>query len=477
MDLKGKKVTVVGLGNSGLNAATLLCDIGALVRVTDSQDTTAARNASQVLRDKNIEIEIGGHSEDFIRGSELVVLSPGVEDSSDAVKWAGKFGIPLIGEMELGYKFCKGRMIAITGTNGKSTVTTLIGQMLKDGGKEAIVCGNIGNSLCGEIPRIKEDTWVVLEVSSFQLERIREFKPYIALILNVTDDHMDRYSKFSDYFNEKLRIFYNQDKDDFLILNFDAENLRQLKGIALSRTFFYSRQRKASGAYVKDDMLFCVTPEMIEKEICRIRDIRLKGLHNVENVLASSLAAVLAGVGEDSIRNTVMNFKGLAHRFETVDTIDGVEYIDDSKGTTVDSTYRALESCQKPVVLIAGGKDKNSDYSAIGDMVKKKVKSLVLIGEAKQAIKKVLGRQVNTYEAKDMFEALEIACRVSEKGYIVLLSPMCSSFDMFSSYKERGEVFRQAVGCVRKEKIDKSAEMKFAEQISREQRTEKNEKR
>ena len=458
MELKGRKVTVVGLGNSGVNAVILLDDIGARVFATDSQNAPATRSAAQELKKRKIEIEIGGHSEEFFKGSELVVLSPGVENTSPAVKFAERMKIPIIGEMELGYWFCKGKIIAVTGTNGKSTVTTLIGQMLKDSGRDAVTCGNIGNSLCGEIPVIKEDTWVALEVSSFQLERIEKFKPRIALILNITDDHMDRYTKFTDYFSQKLKVFCKQDEGDYLILNYDAENLRALKGVARSKTLFYSRTRKASGAYVKDGKITVVSGSCAEIEVCGLADIRLKGLHNAENVLASSLAAILAGVEPSSIRNTVMNFKGLAHRFETVDVIDGVEYIADSKGTTVASTCRALESGRKPVILIAGGKDKNSDYSVMNDIVKKKVRALVLIGEARQAIKKVLGRLVSTYEAKDMFEAVEIACKISDKDQIVLLSPMCSSFDMFSSYKERGETFKRAVGCVRKEKRVQSTE-------------------
>jgi UDP-N-acetylmuramoylalanine--D-glutamate ligase len=449
MELKGRKVTVVGLGNSGLNAAILLDDIGARVFATDSQDTPAARSAAEALKKRKIEIETGGHSEEFFRGSELVVLSPGVENSSPAVILAGRLKIPIIGEMELGYLFCKGRIIAVTGTNGKSTITTLIGRMLEDGGRDVVACGNIGNSLCGEISRIKNDTWVSLEVSSFQLERIEKFKPRIALILNITDDHMDRYAAFTDYFNQKLKVFRNQDEEDCLILNYDAENLRALKGVARSKTLFYSRTRRASGAYVKDGKITVVSGTGSETEVCGLVDIRLKGLHNVENVLASSLTAIIAGVEPSSVRNTIMNFKGLAHRFETVDVIDGVEYIDDSKGTTVDSTCRALESCRKPVILIAGGRDKNSDYSVMNDIVKDKVRALVLIGEARQAIKKVLGRFVSTYEAKDMPEAVETARRISDKDQIVLLSPMCSSFDMFSSYKERGEAFRQAVVCLR----------------------------
>lgn len=445
MDLKNRLVTVVGLGNSGVNAALLLNELGAYVRATDAQDTPATRAAQKTLSGKNIRVEIGGHSEETVKGSELVVVSPGVEDTSKAVKFAEKFKIPVIGEMELGSRFCEGKIIAITGTNGKSTVTTLTGEILKGGLKDTVVCGNIGNSLCGEIPRIKKDTWVVLEVSSFQLERINSFKPNIAVILNITDDHMDRYKKFSDYFNEKLKVFSNQDERDVLILNQDAKELIPVKDKAASKVMFYSRLKKTNGAYVKLGKIFSAFSGEAPKEICSITDIGLKGTHNIENVLASSLVGLLAGVSADSIRNTIINFKGLEHRFETVDVVEGVEYVDDSKGTTVDSTKRALESCDRPVVLIAGGKDKHSDYGYVRQTVKNKVNHLVLIGEAASAIRKALEGAADMHEAKDMFDAVSIARKLAKNNEIVLLSPMCSSFDMFRDYKERGEVFRKAV--------------------------------
>lgn len=447
MDLKNKKVAVVGLGNSGLNAAILLNSVGARTYATDSHDTPATRDSRKVLEGKGVKVEIGKHTEGFIKGSSLVVVSPGVEDSSPAMRWASALDIPIIGEMELGFRFCKGRIIGVTGTNGKSTVTTLIGEILKSGLKDTVVCGNIGNSLCQEIPRIREGTWVVLEVSSFQLERIEKFKAHIAVILNITDDHMDRYENFDEYYAEKLKIFQNQDKDDFLILNYDAENLRRLKDEARSKTLFYSRLKVTDGAYVKGADIVCLAGGGEEK-ILTIGDITLKGLHNVENVLAGVLAGCLAGVGPESIRGAIRNFKGLSHRFETVDTIDGVEYIDDSKGTTVDSTIRALESCGKDVVLIAGGKDKFSDYSLARDMVGKKVRHLVLIGEAGGAIRKAVGDLVDTRQASDMLEAVRMAKSLAKSGWAVLLSPMCSSFDMFTSYKERGEVFKKSARSV-----------------------------
>jgi UDP-N-acetylmuramoylalanine--D-glutamate ligase len=346
--------------------------------------------------------------------------------------------------MELGYRFCKGNIIAITGTNGKSTVTSLTGAMLKQGGKDTVVCGNIGNSLCGEIRSIKENTWVVLEVSSFQLEWTEQFKPRISVILNIKDDHMDRYAKFEDYFNDKLKIFRNQDADDFLVLNKDAKELNGLAARTSSRVLYFSRREKTNGAYVEGRRILCSARGAAE-EVCRLDDLKLKGVHNIENVLAASVMARLAGVDAGSIHAAICGFRGLAHRFEIVDSINGVDYIDDSKGTTVDSTCRALESCEKPVILIAGGKDKHSNYCAIKELVEKKVKKVILIGEAAPAIKRSLNGAADISEAKDMDQAVKMASSFAGKDYIVLLSPMCSSFDMYSSYKERGEVFKSAV--------------------------------
>jgi len=449
MELDNKRVTVIGLGNSGYNAALLLRSKGALVKLSDATGlTTDAAKRVKALEEKGIEVELGGHTESFIKSSDMIVVSPGVECDSSPMKWSVKYHIPVIGEMELGCRFCKGRIIAITGTNGKSTVTKLIGEILKNGGKDSVTCGNIGNCLCGEIERIKEDTWVALEVSSFQLETIKSFKPAISVILNITDDHMDRYKAFDDYYNQKLKIFANQDAGDYLILNYDARNLRDLKSKAESTALYYSTRKKVAGAYIDGGNIWCDFKGRRE-DICSVSDIPLRGMHNVENVLSAVLACTAAGVDKDPIKNAIRNFKGLAHRIELVDTIEGVEYIDDSKGTTVDSTYRALESCDRPVVLIAGGKDKHSDYSYVKDIVKKKVKAVVLIGEAAGPIKKSLKGSANIVEAGDMFEAVRMSHKIAKDGWTVLLSPMCSSFDMFSSYKERGDVFKKAVGMIR----------------------------
>lgn len=443
--MKNKKVTVIGLGNSGLNAALLLKDAGAIVRVSEGADSLVVRKNAAILDEKRIAYELGRHTKDFIKDSEIVVISPGVEDSSPAVRWANELNVPIISEMELGYRFCKGKIIAITGTNGKSTVTTLIGEILKGGELDTVVCGNIGNSLCGEIGRINKGTWVVLEVSSFQLERIVDFKPVIAVILNITDDHMDRYDKFNRYFNEKLKIFKNQDEKDTLILNRDAKELADVEKKARSKVLYYARLSSTNGSYLKGNKVMCAVGTAREEDVCELEDIKLKGLHNIENVLVSVLAGTLAGVRLTSMKDTIRNFTGLKHRFETVSVIDGVEYIDDSKGTTVDSTLRALESCARPVILIAGGKDKKSDYSLVRDIVRRRVKCLVLIGEAKNRIRELLGGVVETREVATMQEAVELSRALAKTDDLVLLSPMCSSFDMFKDYKERGDVFKKAV--------------------------------
>lgn len=439
-----KRITVIGLGNSGLNAALLLHDNGAVVNVTDSEDTSSVRAKARILKAKGVDVQIGAHNEDFLKRSSLIVISPGVCKTSLPVRWATDRGVPVIGEMELGYRFCKGKIIAVTGTNGKSTVTSLVGAILKEAGMDTVVCGNIGNSLCGEIARIDEKTRVVLEVSSFQLETIDMFKPSIALILNITDDHMDRHAGFDEYYRMKERVFSNQDEKDTLIFNYDAANLKPFSGKARSAVLYYSRLQKTPGSYAIGEGIFCAYGGR-ERKIMSASEVRLKGLHNLENVLASILVSAVCGADDASIRKAISSFNPLAHRFQTIDTIDGVEYIDDSKGTTVDSVRRALESCNKKVILIAGGMDKKSDYSVIKDTVRRKTKHLVLIGAAKDAIRKALPDTVPTHEAHDMSEAVNMAASLAKEGDAVLLSPMCSSFDMYSSYKERGEVFTRAV--------------------------------
>lgn len=472
MDLRNRKVTVVGLGNSGVGSALLLNRIGAIVSVTDNSDNENVRKNAKLCEQKYIEVEIGKHTNGFLSGTELLVVSPGIEKPSPPIHYAMENHIPIISELELGFLFCNAPIVAVTGTNGKSTVVSLLGEILARAGFSVNVCGNIGNSLSGEIysalsadtmgssgtcqkGEIDRKTIVILETSSFQLEWIESFRPKISAILNVTEDHLDRYRNFEDYLAAKKRIFENQKADDITILNYDDKNLRDFadSGKIASRVFYFSTRGKIRGIYLdKGDIKIFLKNRI--KSLFKLdagltqplwTGIGLKGEHNVENILASTLIATLLGADKHSIEKAVKDFTPLAHRFEKVTTIEGIEFIDDSKATNVDSTYRALLSLEKPTILIAGGKDKNLSYEKVIPAVKNNVKKIVLIGETKHKIRDIFKGFVAVEEKDSLEEAVEAAYRNASYGDCVLLSPMCSSFDMFRDYKHRGEVFRTAV--------------------------------
>ncbi|MBL7155601.1 MAG: UDP-N-acetylmuramoyl-L-alanine--D-glutamate ligase [Candidatus Omnitrophica bacterium] len=446
MDLRNKKVTVVGLGNSGIGSALLLEKEGAIVSVTDNSKNEDIRKNAKLLEEKYIDLEIAKHTESFLHDTELLVVSPGVEKTSLPIRYARENNIPLISELELGYHFCKGRIVAVTGTNGKSTVVSLLGEILRNAKFPVSVCGNIGNSLSGEVEHIKKGTVVVLETSSFQLEWIAFFRPKISVMLNIAEDHLDRYSDFKTYFDAKKRIFKNQRGDDITILNYDDKNLQKLgktKKMA-SHLFHFSRKKRVEGIYL-DKNAVKISLRGKTKELFTLGDSTLKGEHNLENILASALAATLLGARPDAIEKVVKVFKPLAHRFENIATIGGIEFIDDSKATNVDSTRRALESLQKPAVLIAGGKDKNLSYGKILPALKKNVKKIVLIGETRRKMRNLFEKLVKVEEKDSLEEAVLAAYESAPPKGCVLLSPMCSSFDMFDSYKERGEIFKKTV--------------------------------
>ncbi len=451
MDLRNKKVTVVGLGNSGIGSAILLHSEGAVVSVTDSADTGSVRKNKALLREKYIDAEIGVHSENFLKGTELFVVSPGIENSSLPLRYAKENSIPVISELELGYNFCKAPVAAVTGTNGKSTVVSLIGRILQAAGVPAVVCGNIGNSLSGEIcapgpKRITKNTVVILEVSSFQLERIISFRPKISVILNVSEDHMDRHSDFKDYLGAKKNIFKNQKKDDITVLNYDDSNSRKLgaSGEIASRVLYFSAGKKVEGAYLEKGAVKTFLKKKV-KWLFDLKEPGFKGAHNAENILAAVLVSVLLGADRAAMEKSVKHFTPLAHRFEVIAKVDGVDFIDDSKATNVDSTYRALKVAGRRTILIAGGKDKNLPYEKIVPALKKGVKKVVLIGEARGKMRGIFEKYVDVEEKDSLEEAVFTAYKSASPGDCVLLSPMCSSFDMFTDYRHRGEVFREAV--------------------------------
>jgi len=407
---KGKNITIIGLARSGLSCANLLHGLGARVSLSESQDTPQTRSFAAKLVSEEIKCELGKHTPEFIEGRDLVVVSPGVPDSSEAVRWAQKLKIPLSSEIEVAAFLCPATIIAVTGSCGKTTVTTLIGRILEAAGKKTFVCGNIGNPFSGEVSRMAADDFVSLEVSSFQLERIKTFKPKIALILNFTQNHLDRYNDMREYLLAKQRIFMNQERDDFLVLNADDPVLKKLAAEAKAKTVLFSRQDAAN-----------------------------------PNQAAVLAVAGILGIEKKICADVLTHFRGVEHRLELVRKINGVSFINDSKATTVDSAIWALENIHSPVILIAGGKDKGLDYSLILPFAQGKVKDVILIGEARNKIRRALQGGMPLEEAATLQEAVERARAKALPGDCVLLSPMCSSFDMFTSYEERGRVFKEIV--------------------------------
>lgn len=449
IDIQKKKVLVVGLGVSGFSASKLLAGKALGVKLTEASRTPEIEERAKELSDMGVEVELGGHTEDFSRGADLVVASPGVDEDSLPLAVARSENTPVIGELELGTLFTHAKIIAITGTNGKSTTTELIGKVLADSGMDAVVCGNIGNPLTGEIDRIKAESVVVLEVSSFQLSRIREFRPYIAILLNITEDHYERHGNLDNYRRDKFRIFTNQTSGDWAVLNSSFRGDPLVFGVKSRIAFFGSQEAEAS---LCEEGVF-LTLEGAKEMIIRKEEVPIKGKHNLENAACAALVASIMGVKGESIRRSIMEFEGLKHRFENVGAVEGVEFIDDSKATNIDATKRALQSVDKKIVLIAGGRDKGGDYSSALELVKEKVKAMVLIGEARDVIGSAFGDTVPVRMAESLPDAVTKAYGEASEGEVVMLSPMCSSFDMFSSYKERGEVFQQAVQSLKEQAI------------------------
>ncbi|NOX97795.1 MAG: UDP-N-acetylmuramoyl-L-alanine--D-glutamate ligase [Nitrospirae bacterium] len=450
MEVRGKKVTVVGLGKSGLAAAQLLIDRGAEVTVTDKFSGEAIGKRAGKLKERGIKIEVGQHGQEAIEGADLIVVSPGVPPDSLSFTIAREKGIPLIGELELGCYWCEAPIIAITGTNGKSTTVTLIGEMLRAGGRRVNVAGNIGNPFCGEVGKLSKDVLAVVEVSSFQLETIKDFKPFIAVILNVSADHLDRYdNSFSRYLKVKQRLLSNQGTKDFAVLNADDDNLCKddsSHSKAEAETFFFSRKRQLrKGVFVEEGKI--IFREGGKSQVILACDeLGIKGTHNLENALAATAVALICKVDPRIIAQVLTQFSGLPHRSEFVDEIGGVKFINDSKGTNVGAVVRCLEGLKGQIILIAGGRDKGGDYSILRELVEEKVKALILLGEVKDKIKKALAGTTSIKEVDSMEDAVRVSYSLAVKGETVLLSPACSSFDMFKDFEERGRVFKEAVG-------------------------------
>ena len=445
MDLKDKRVLVVGLGKSGVASALFLKDRGARVTVSDTKSPDQLRDEIPILLDHGITVETGGHGERTFRGQDLIVVSPGVPVDAPPLVQARASGEPVIGEIELASQHLPGPIVAITGSNGKTTTTTLAGEILAAGGLPVAVGGNIGTPAISLVEGASRETVIVLEVSSFQLETIQTFRPKVAVILNITPDHLDRHRTFQTYVDAKARIFENQQPGDFAVLNQDDPTCRTLRDRTRAEVFWFSRKQEVqNGAWVRDGRIL-FRDSNGQREIMLVSEIPLKGLHNVENVLAGVCAGALMGCEPAKIRKAIQEFKAVEHRLEYVATIKGVEYFNDSKATNVDATIKALESFPKNIHLILGGKDKGSDYTVLNDLLRERVKRVYTIGAAAEKIESQIKGAAETVHAETLDNAIRRAAAVAQPGDIVLLAPACASFDQFQSYNHRGRVFKEVV--------------------------------
>jgi UDP-N-acetylmuramoylalanine--D-glutamate ligase len=449
MELNGKRVLVVGLGKSGVASALFLKAHGARVTVSDTKSGDDLRNEIPVLLDHGITVETGGHGERTFQGQDLIVVSPGVPIDAPPLAQARSLGESVIGEIELAAQFLPGPIIAITGSNGKTTTTTLTGEIMAAGGFPTLVGGNIGTPAISLAERATRDSVIVLEVSSFQLETIQTFRPKVSVILNVTPDHLDRHRTFDAYVNAKARIFENQRGDDFTVLNADDPTCVSMAARTKAQVFWFSRQKEVErGAWVREGAVL-FRDSRGQREILQVSDIPLKGAHNLENVLAAVCAGALMGCAPEKIRQAVANFKAVEHRLEFVATIRGVDYYNDSKATNVDATIKALESFPANIHLILGGKDKGSDYSVLNDLLRQRVKRVYTIGAAAAKIESQIVSTKNggpeLVHAETLENAIRKASTIAQPGDIVLLAPACASFDQFKNYEQRGGLFKEIV--------------------------------
>jgi len=439
-NFQGKRVTVVGLARSGVAAARALDALGAFVTVTDKKPLDQLAEQVGALGSRRIVVEAGGHPDRVFLDAELIVLSPGVPKIPQ-VRVARQRGVKVISELELAWLLSGAPYVGITGTNGKSTVTTLVGLMLERAKKKVLVAGNIGTALTEDISLLGKQDWIVAELSSFQLEDIETFRPRVAAILNVTQDHLDRYHDITEYGEAKARIFMNQRKEDFLVLNFDDPLVKSYVKRTQATVVPFSRQLRFNpGACVLDGYL-----TFNNQRVIHAGDIRIKGVHNLENALAATALSLCAGADVQSAAAVLREFPGLEHRLEFVRERDGVAYINDSKGTNVGAVVKSVEGFEQPVILIAGGLDKGSDFSPLYELFKRKVKLLVLIGKAAGKMAEALGTSTETVFAKTLQDAVRLASTRASRGDVVLLSPTCASFDMFRDFEDRGRQFKEAV--------------------------------
>jgi UDP-N-acetylmuramoylalanine--D-glutamate ligase len=449
LEIEGRKTLVLGAGKSGVTSARFLVERGAIVALHDKKSVKDWSEEARSLKEKyGIGLIDGNIPSWLLDQIDLVVISPGVRTGVIPAKYVDRKDGEVIGEVELAYRFMKGRIVGITGSNGKTTTTSLIGELLKNSGIETQVGGNIGTALITLAESSTDETWTVCELSSFQLETIVAFRPTVAICLNVTPNHLDRYDFFKDYAAAKHRIFMNQTAEDVAILNADDEiTASWAKNLKANVVLFSTCKELDEGLFLRGRDLVCRANGK-EKVLTTRDEMTLRGIHNVQNILAGLAAGLACGASPDSMRETIRDFKAVEHRLEYVTEIEGVKFYNDSKATSVDATLKALEALSEEdgkIILILGGLGKNAPYSPLADLIEKKVRKLVLIGEDAENIESQLKDHAEIVRADSMQDAVRKSLESAEKGDSVLLAPACASFDMYKSFEERGTIFKTEV--------------------------------
>ncbi len=454
MDLKGKKILVVGLGITGEAVCHFLLPQGAQIKVSEKKTKDLLAQKISFWKDKGITIEAGKHELRSFLEADLIVPSPGVPLLPEIIEAQAR-GVRVLSEIELAYLFLKGKIVGITGSNGKSTTASLTHKILLEGGMPSFLAGNIGTPLISFVNNSKNHDVYVTEISSFQLQYVKHFKANISVLLNISPDHLDWHPSFSHYYEAKKKIVSSQQEDDMAILNRDDPLVWDLHSQTRSRVYWFSRKdRVRPGCFLEDDWFHISNGE--QKKVMNISDVPLFGIHNQENVMAAALVGYLFFLSPDRIRESIRSFEGLEHRLEKVTTIDGVEFFNDSKATNVDASTKSLQSFTRPIILIAGGRDKGGDFEKLKESVAQRVKKIILIGETREKLSEALTGTAPINKALSLEEAVNMGFAEAEPGDVVLLAPACTSFDMFQNFEERGKIYKNAVLKLKKKQENRS---------------------
>ncbi len=446
--IRNRRIGVLGMARSGLAAAKLAAKLGGQVFVSDSADESKLSEQINQLRQAGIPFETGGHSEQLLE-CDYFVISPGIPLSIEIIQKARENGIPIFSEIEFGYWVCKGKIVAVTGSNGKTTTTTLIGNILSQAGLKVFVCGNVGLPFCEVVDKIEKNDIAVVEISTFQLETIEDFRPDIALILNLSPDHLDRHGTFDVYKALKYRIAENQNENNFLILNRDDKILAtEVVKTNATKLFFTTNDNSNEASFVSNSSLYRNVENKTE-EIIKTGEIQIPGPHNLQNSAAAAVVSGLLDIPVEMVCEVLKSFSGVEHRLERIGKVAGISFINDSKATNVDSVCYAIRSVDTPICLIMGGRGKGASYAEIIKFGKDKIKSIYAIGEAREEIFEELGKAFPVSFVETLEDAVKNCFEAASPGETVLLSPGCASFDMFKNFEHRGQVFKEAVSGLR----------------------------